>query len=103
MMAFIDDDLPVTIEQFRQIFPARQGLHDGDVDLAGRFLLATTNAPECVFGNLKETGQTFLPLPQQFGAVDQHQRAHLASSDQGGSGDGLAESGGSTQHTDLML
>jgi hypothetical protein len=34
VVAFVDDDLPVLVEQFAKILPTGKRLHDRDVDLA---------------------------------------------------------------------
>lgn len=36
VVALIDDDLAIFIEQFGQVFSVRQGLHDGNIDLQNR-------------------------------------------------------------------
>ena len=64
MVAFIDDDLPVLVEQFAKILPTGKRLHDGDVDLAGGFFLAAADDTQASFRKLKKSSQPLLPLAQ---------------------------------------
>lgn len=64
---------------------------------------AAADHAETAFGDVEKTGQAFLPLPKQFGAMDQHQRADFAPGDHRGGGDGLAEGRWCTQYSDVMF
>src|SRR6218665_865016 len=76
VMALVDDDLARVVEQRAEFFVPCQRLHHRDVDFPGGLGLATTNPANHVLVGGKETLQPFLPLRQQFRAMDQNQAVH---------------------------
>jgi hypothetical protein len=91
VVAFVDDDLAVVVEQHTEFLVPRHGLHLGDVDLACRLGLAAPDAADQCLVDGQEALQSLVPLGQQFGAMDQHYCVHAAPGNQGRRRDGLAD------------
>ena len=75
MVAFIDDDLAIMVQQIRQILQARECLHHRNVDMVGRLLFAASDLSKAAVRQVKKSGKALLPLPEQVGAMDENQRA----------------------------
>jgi hypothetical protein len=103
VVAFVHHDLSVVLDQRVDIALARQRLHHGDVDHAGRLGLAAADGADHAFANAKEGLQAFLPLLQQLGAVDQHQGVHAAPGDDRRRCHRLSERGRRAQHAGIVF
>jgi len=62
MVAFVDDHLPIVLDQRFHLALAGQGLHHGDVDLAGRPGLASANGAVHALCDAQKGLQALLPL-----------------------------------------
>ena len=62
VVAFIDDYLPILLDQCIHFPLARQRLHNGDVDVSGRSRLAAANGADKLFIDTKKGLQPLLPL-----------------------------------------
>ena len=70
-MAFVHHDVAVLLDQVADFALAGEGLHDGNVNLARWFALASTDGAEITLLQVQEGAQPLLPLLEQFGAMKQ--------------------------------
>lgn len=81
-MAFVDNHVAVGFDDLVRFALPEERLHQGHVDLACGLGLAAPHGADLVLAHAKEGLQALLPLPEQVGAMDQHQRIDAALGDQ---------------------
>ncbi|OIQ72318.1 hypothetical protein GALL_460570 [mine drainage metagenome] len=98
VVTFVDDHLSVALDQRAHLALAGQGLHHGNVDLAGRLGLAAADGADHALADAQKRLQPLLPLLQQLGAMHQHQGVDAPPGDHRGGDDRLAEGRRRAEH-----
>jgi hypothetical protein len=99
----VDDNLSVVFDQRVHLAPARQRLHHGYVDPAGRLGLATADCADHPLADAKKGLQAFLPLLEEFGAMHQDQSIHTLPRDHRSGRHRFAECGRRAEHAGIVL
>jgi hypothetical protein len=99
VVAFVDHDGAVALEQSLRVVEAAQALDHGEVNHAGRPVSAAADLSDLLRRQAERLDQLAPPLVQQRLAVHQHQRRQVSGGDDGTPHDGLARPGRCHQHT----
>jgi hypothetical protein len=102
VVALVDDDMTVVLDDRVDLASARQRLHDRNVDPSSRPRLAAADDADHVPVDPEESLQPLLPLSHELCAMHQYQRAHSAPGDDGRRRHRLAESRRRAQHAHVM-
>src|SRR5258708_39185890 len=101
-MALTDDDTPEAGDQTGADALPNQALHEGDIDVATRFLLPAMDNAEFVRSDIEEGLETRHPLIEKLPAMDEDQCVSIPLRDHFRGNDGLAECRGRCEHPGFM-
>ncbi len=93
VMAFVDDDKAVSMEQFGRPFAAGDALDHGDIDDSGLHVLAASDCPDLTGFESEVFLEAVTPLLEERLAIDKDQCWTVMMGDDGTGHDRLAGSG----------
>ena len=81
MVALVDDDQPVVVEQGAGVLPAGDGLKHRRVDHSGRAVLAAPDRPDVGSRHAEVHAQPVLPLGEELPPFHEHERGYVVVGD----------------------